>query len=337
VTGCIEHGLTPSRAETLWDNEILGFISYGFNKSHSVSYAINSYQCAFLYTYYPKQWIKACLECDPDLEKTINVVRSLGLNVTKPDVNTSSSNEWNISDDNTCIQPLISLKGIGDTAASELVHRRPEGGFKSLNDFFYKEDAWRWNKLTKKALEILIRMEAFQSLGDIGPDKTFKNHRHLEAALFEDDRFDKIKKGKIKLEEAAVLAPTDNWTITERMAIQKGIVGFYDKGLIVGKFLDTFDEFGIRAIDEAPDDQFKQKVWMVIEKIVNKVTVTNKIYLVVYASGLTEKQYIFKVWSNQIDKNDNTFEEGNVIICSLSHDDYGYSLYGPHKIVKVTK
>ncbi len=339
IMGCVVQGLTQKRAEILWDKEILGFISYGFNKSHAVSYAINSYQCAFLYTYYPKHWIKACLECDPDLEKTINVVRSLGLNVTKPDINFSSINEWNISDNNTCVPPLISLKGIGDTAASELIHRRPPEGFKNLNEFFFRENGeWRWNKLNKKALEILLRMEACESLNDIGSDKVFKNYRHLESALFDEDRFEKIKKRKIKLEEAAILSPADNWTIAEKMAIQKGIIGYYDKGLIVGKFLNTFEEFGIRAIDEAADEVFKTKVWCVIEKITNKVTKTNKLYLLINASGLTEKQYIFKVWANIVEKNNDTFEEGNVIICSLEYDEnYGYNLFGGHRVLKVTK
>src|SRR3990167_10625049 len=66
VKGCIDRGLTKEQAEKLWNKEILGFISYGFCEAHAKSYAFNSYQCAFLLTYYEKEWIRACLECDPD-------------------------------------------------------------------------------------------------------------------------------------------------------------------------------------------------------------------------------------------------------------------------------
>src|SRR3990167_4200404 len=122
VNGCVEKGLDRKRAEKLWNKEIFGFISYGFNESHSKSYAFNSYQCAYLLTYHEKEWIKACLECDPDLQETINNVRLLGYEIAKPDINHSST-EWSVKD-KQCFPSLVSLKGVGDVAAQELINRR---------------------------------------------------------------------------------------------------------------------------------------------------------------------------------------------------------------------
>jgi DNA polymerase-3 subunit alpha len=338
IDGCIANGLSKERADRLWNREIMGFISYGFNKSHSVAYAYDSYQCAWLYTYYPKHWIKACLECDPDLEKTINVVRTLGLNVTKPDINYSCATEWNIQPDNSCVPPFTSLKGIGTTAAYELLHHRPREGFKDIKDFFFRDDIWRWSKLNKKTLEILIRMEAFDSLKCVGPNALFKSYKHMEASLFEvEKKFEKIKKGSPTLEELATQAPTEDWATAEKMSIQKGIVGFYDKGLIIGKFLDSFDEFQISAIDELPDERPKKKVWGVVEKLVQRVAKNGRPFIMATASGLTEKQYVFKIWDAEIANND-IWQEGSVVVFGLDYSEqYGYSLSRYTKVLKVTQ
>jgi len=307
------------------------------SNSHAVAYAYDSYQCAWLYTYYPRHWIKACLECDPDLEKTICVVRTLGLDVSKPDVNKSSVSEWNILPNNSCVPPLVSLKGIGLTAANELAHHRPAEGFVDINDFLFKGKVWRWSKFNKKSLTILVRMGAFNPLGCVGPDKVFKNYRHMEAALCDADNFGDIKKGKKTIEECALMAPTEDWTIAEQMTIQKSIMGFFDKSLIVGKFLDTFDEFEILAIDEAEDERPKSRVWAVIEKITQKVAKNGRPFLNVVATGLTEKQYSFRVWDTEASTSD-VWKEGAIVIFGLDFSsEYGYNVSRYTKIMKVTK
>jgi len=52
IAGCSEKGISLDSAQTLWNN-FEYFSGYGFNKSHAVSYSMLSYQCAWLFTYYP--------------------------------------------------------------------------------------------------------------------------------------------------------------------------------------------------------------------------------------------------------------------------------------------
>lgn len=362
VDGCVEKGLSKERAETLWDKEILGFISYGFNKSHSMCYAYNSYQCAWLFTHYPRQWVKACLECDPDLEKTVNVVRMLGFMVEKPDINRSVVYEWFVNkapeEIPSCTPALTSVKGVGLTAAKELVKLRPKEGFKDIFDFFFErwEDAgeerhsWRWSKLNKKVLESLIKVEAFNSLDCVGKDKLFKNYRHMYNALFDDVErpgrggktvircaLDLIKNGKMTLEEAALLADTKDWPTTEKNKFQREIVGFYDKNLLVGKFMDVFDTYDIKGVDEATDETNKKRVWGVVEKVIQKTTKTKKPYLVVTTTGMSNKPYTFRIWNTALKEN-SKWSEGNVLVFSLSYDEnWGYNLSSADKVIKLTK
>jgi DNA polymerase-3 subunit alpha len=343
VKGAIERGLTPERAKELWEEEILGFISYGFNKSHSQAYAFNSYHCAWLYTYYEKEWIKACLECDPDLEKTVNVTRGLGFEIKKVDVNTSPVDEW-VYDGSVWCPPLTSIKGVGQTAAKELVSDRPKEGFRDIHHFLFDADGeFRWSKFNKKVMESLMKAEAFLSLDCVGPGKLFKNYRHMHD--FISQNWDDIKKGKVKLEEA-VLHECDDWSVAEKIVIQRELVGFYDKGLVVGKFLKTFKEFDISAIDEygETDDEGNEiyddkiKVWGIVEKVEEKPTKHGKPFLTISVSGNGNKPYTFRIWNTSI-KQTTVWVEGNVVVFSLDYDkEYGsYTLSRKTKVLRITK
>lgn len=338
IDGCVKAGLSLERATLLWDDEIAHYISYGFNKSHSICYAYNSYACAWLFTYYPECWIEACLEKDPDPIKAINNTRKLGYEVTKVDVNNSKTHEWNCTN-NTWLPPLTSLKGLGDAGAAELTNRKPEGGFKDLKDFLFNEKgAWRWSKLNKKCLEVLIKMEGLNSLNDIGPDKTFKSYGHLYDFLFnnpDDKWFEKIKKGKIKLEEALNNEAPD-FTSSEKIIFQKEIIGFYDKSLVVGKYLDILERFNIDPIDAEEEDCSRTKVWGVVEDIKRNTTKNNKVYYLIKVSGMSGKEFTFKAWIK--DEQAALWAIGNVLVFGLDYsDDWGYSLSRKSDVLKVNR
>jgi len=307
------------------------------SNSHSFCYAYASFRCAWLYTYYPEQWIKACLECDPELSKTINTTRSLGYNVSKVDINLSAVLEWSYAND-TWLPPLTSLKGLGDVGALELMKQKPLEGFKDLQDFFFNENGtFRWSKLNKKCIESLCKTESFNSLGCVGENKLFTNYRHMNDFLSEN--WDRFKKGKVKLEDAA-LVEIDDWTNPEKIKNQKDITGFYDKGLIINKLLKTFREFNISAIDEYYDDEEENgpmnKIWAVVEDIEEKTSKNGKLYYTISASGMGSKIYRFKA---NLKPNDlSTWQIGSALIFSLTYsDEWGYSLSTHQKALRVNK
>ena len=339
IDGCVQSGLTKERATLLWDDEIAHYISYGFNKSHSICYAYNSYACAWLFTYFPLCWMQACLEKDPDPVKAMNSIRKLGYEVSKVDINNSKLHEWNFVN-NSWLPPLTSLKGVGDAGASELINTRPEGGFKNVHDFLFNEFGfWRWSKLNKKCLEVLIKMESLNSLDDIGEDKTFFSYGHLYKTLFEesDDKdFDKIKKGKLTLQKAADLSDPVDFSSSEKIQFQKQIMGFYDKSLITAKYLKLFEDFNIDSIDSEEEDCPRAKVWGVVENIEKALTKNGKTYYKITVSGMSSKEFIFKAWIKE--EESLLWAVGNVIVFGLDYSsDWGYSLSRKTKIIKVTK
>lgn len=335
------------------DHEDHTFFANGISvsNSHAISYAYNSYQCAWLYTYHETEWIKACLECDPSPQEILATVRSLGYTIEKPDINFSAVDEWTIRSDKSCIPALTSLKGLGVVGARELVKNRPPNGFNSLQDVFYDGTHWRYSKFNKKCLTALLRLEGLHNVPDaIGPNGVFRNHAHLENALFgittraskakrgamvDYKNIDLLKKQTITFEELALDADDTDWTVAERIEQQKKIVGFYDKSLIVGKFLKMFNEFGIDAIDETPDKRPKKGVWMTIDDVTQKKAGNGNPFLVVKASGVTEKEYQFRIWKTSKETTKDWIS-GNIIIASLDYSgEWGYSVPHNCKITQV--
>ncbi len=95
-----------------------------------------SYQCAWLAHHYPAEWMAAFLGIKSQKsrkEKAINIAKGFGFKIKKLDINTSGR-VWEISEDGqTLIQPLTSIKGLGDAAIDQILNNRP---FKTVEEFF---------------------------------------------------------------------------------------------------------------------------------------------------------------------------------------------------------
>ena len=155
--------MTEDQAAELWNN-FEYFSGYGFNKSHAVSYSILSFQCAWLLNYYRAEWMAAFLDKEPDSrkEKAIGVSKSMGFKIEPLNVNTSGK-VWEISDDGkTLIQPLTSIKGLGDSAMDQILMHRP---FNTIEEFLFHDDVV-YSKLNKKALDVLCQAGALKTLQD---------------------------------------------------------------------------------------------------------------------------------------------------------------------------
>ena len=90
VSGCVENGVRQDIAQKLYD-DIMKFAAYGFNKSHAVAYALDSYYCAWLMTYFEEEWLCAYLESmegNPDKRgKAFSEVKALGYEIVPIDIN----------------------------------------------------------------------------------------------------------------------------------------------------------------------------------------------------------------------------------------------------------
>ena len=163
INNSIKNGYSKEVAENVF-NYILPFAEYGFNKSHSVGYALISYQMAYLKANYRIYFMKNILNkniSDPFKIKTyINSCKIHNIEIIKPDIN-KSSNEF-IIENNRIRFSLSSIKDLSQSVTKIIIEERNNSKYKDIFDFVYRT----YNKkVGKDALIKLIYSGSFDLFG----------------------------------------------------------------------------------------------------------------------------------------------------------------------------
>ena len=145
-----KRGYEENIAKGIYDL-IIPFAGYGFNKSHSVSYALIGYQMAYLKAKFPMYFITNLLNMSMgSIIKTkeyIDEARKKDIIILKPNINIST-NEYIIKD-NSLLLPLSSIKNLGINASTEILKERDNNGnFKDYIDFVTRVYGKSVNKKT---------------------------------------------------------------------------------------------------------------------------------------------------------------------------------------------
>jgi len=191
VKGAREKGVSEEQALSIF-NEIEGFASYGFNKSHSAAYALVTYQTGYLKAHYPVEFFAALLTADKDkIEKVVRTIaeaRAWGVSVLPPDINASHLDFTVVYRHPDGRGPgrgpgrlrdrhgpqirfgLGAVRGVGSSALEAVFETRDrDGEFKDMFDFASRVDPKRVNK---GVLEALVQCGAFDvSLARMGIDR----------------------------------------------------------------------------------------------------------------------------------------------------------------------
>lgn len=119
----VERGWTAEQAKTMLD-VVVASAFYGFNCSHSTSYAIVSYHTAFLKHFYPLEYWCAELTVETIKGTNEDKLQQYGVElrqvIVQPDVLHSDAVNWKISGDKL-VAPLLAIKGTGDVFVHHLL------------------------------------------------------------------------------------------------------------------------------------------------------------------------------------------------------------------------
>ena len=129
---------------------ILKFAEYGFNKSHSVSYAMIAYKMAYLKANYREYFMRSLLSgvigSEQKTKDYIYECKLLGINLLLPDINLSIDNYFIYN--NNLLLPLNSIKGIGTSIVKIILDERKNGKFIDIYDFIKRVYDKNINKQT---------------------------------------------------------------------------------------------------------------------------------------------------------------------------------------------
>ena len=166
IQGAIENSIPEASARRIFEL-IEKFAGYGFNKSHSVSYALIAYQTAYLKAHYPTEFFAASLTYD--MENTDKLIRikedceSFEIEVKPPCVN-HSAYEFSVWKQDEIRYALGAIKGIGRSISEAIYKERKQNGeFKTIFDFCSRLSS---EKPSKRTLEALVKCGAMDAFGE---------------------------------------------------------------------------------------------------------------------------------------------------------------------------
>lgn len=330
VTGAIKNGVEEATARKAYQN-ILWFAGYGFNRAHAVAYAIDSYMCAWLLTHYEEEWLCAYLESmsnnPDDKAKAFGEIKGMGYQVVPIDINYATST-WTIIPGKKFMPSLLTCKGLGSAAIDEIIENRP---YKSIEEFLWNSDgSWRHSKFNKKALEALIKIEAFDSMELVGPGRLFENYNQMHFVLVENN--DLIKKSTKKdptlgqknfqelLENSRDI---QSWTRQERVQNFVDHLGSADVTMIVNlDVLKKLIDKGVRSIDTLELGE-KDISWFCVQDMMIKKTKAGKTYLLIEALGMDGKTHRLSVWGWKDDSKN--IPHYSLCLAEVEKNDFGCS------------
>lgn len=157
---CQQKGYPENISKEIW-RQMESFAGYSFNKAHSASYAIESYQSLYLKTYYPIEFMTAVLNNYGGFYNRkvyVNEARKTGATIHLPDVNKSNYGAAVYGKD--IYLGFDCLQNLEYSLAQRMVEERKENGaYTGLENFIMR---------TRAGLEqiiVLIRIGALRFTG----------------------------------------------------------------------------------------------------------------------------------------------------------------------------
>lgn len=149
ISNAKKKGYSEAIATSIYDL-ILKFANYGFNKAHSVSYALIGYEMAYLKTKFPIYFIANLLNMSLGsaikTKEYITEAKKKNITILKPDINICTDSY--LIKDNSLMLPLSSIKNLGVNASSAILEERKKGLFKDYLDFVARTYGKSVNKKT---------------------------------------------------------------------------------------------------------------------------------------------------------------------------------------------
>jgi len=236
VPGCIKNGIPESVANQIYD-EMTDFAKYAFNKSHAAAYAVISYQTAYLKYYFPLEFMAALMTSVIDnsgkVAEYIFSCRQMGIQILPPDINEGDST-FSVSK-GAIRYGLSAIKGLGKPVIGAVViERELNGNFISLKDFTTRLSG---KEVNKRTVESFIKSGAFDSLQGTRKqlmmiyvqvlDEVAQNKkRNLTGQM---SLFDFVEEEN-KTEYECKLPDVGEYTIEQRLALEKEVMGVYVSG-----------------------------------------------------------------------------------------------------------
>lgn len=255
LEGAVAKGYQKGLANKVFD-DMAFFAEYGFNKSHSASYAVLSIQTAWLKAHHPAEFMAATMTTEMGksdrITQLIDEVKVLGLAITPPDVNAPRV-EFAVQDGKV-VFGMGAVRGVGAKAIEGIAAARERLG-RDFEDLFELCESLDPGILNRKTLESLINAGALDSL----PGHRRQKLETLDLALQYGSRAAREKaQGMVSLfgaSDAALakpaLADCEPHDPLDELSLERQAVGFFLSGHPFHEYREFMDSLPVTTTARA--------------------------------------------------------------------------------------
>ena len=235
IEGALVNDVKEPTAKRIFDL-IEKFAGYGFNKSHSVSYAMIAYQTAWLKTHYRTEFFAASMTADIDNTDKLIVFKedceSFEIEIKGPCVN-HSRYEFFVESEKQIRYALGAIKGLGESISEAISRERQDNGnYQNIFDFCSRLSS---EKISKRTIEALITSGAFDCFGEtratlfqsIEMALNYSNRLSLEKETGQSNLF--YSDENIQ-ESIPTLNRSKEWVLSQLLKNEFTSLGFYFSG-----------------------------------------------------------------------------------------------------------
>ena len=226
IEGGINRGYDEQELKDFFD-ELEGYASYVFNKSHAASYSLVSCITAWLKYYYPEEFFAALLtySADEKVDAYNDILdKQYDIKITVPDIR-NLSESYNPTSGKIAYG-ITKIKGVGEKAIPTILNAGP---YNSVEDFINKVNEYDKAHGSKKTVNktatiALIKAGAFDSLGETNRFKLL--NQAYDIRKDKDERYDESQWSKSKAQalEIEVLNTSITYPLVFTAAMDKDVI-----------------------------------------------------------------------------------------------------------------
>lgn len=241
--GAVANGVPEKVANEIFD-EMAGFASYAFNKSHAAAYAAVAYQTAYLKRYhnlvYMAELISSIGDWTDKVNEYISDMANSGARLLPPDINKSF---YSFTVENSAMRyGFAAVKNLGRGFVNAIVGEREKGAFTSAADFAVRMADKDNNR---RYMEALTYCGAFDGVEPNRRQIITGMNALLDYASRECSRRESGQLDLFELDNETAeftLPETDDFARSRRLAMEKEYLGRYVSGHPADDFLDRAPE-----------------------------------------------------------------------------------------------
>ncbi len=233
ISGAVKNNINKGVATAIFDL-MEYFAGYGFNKSHSVAYALIAYRTAWLKANHPGAFMAAVLSADADnTDKIVSLLeecRMMNLKIMPPDINRSKARFVATADG--ILYGMGAIRNLSKYVVEGLTAEREQNGdFVSLSNFCSRMVA----TVKRASIENMIRAGVFDSvetdrgamLNELPRILAMAEREKKEADMGQSALFDDGLKGKARTSSLPKLAAEEALGREQILKMERDSLGLY--------------------------------------------------------------------------------------------------------------